>query len=640
MEKQEELKSKAARLQEILNPEKNLGNFEKNQLQNFSSNTQMHLDKQSELKEYLKSEIEGKKTADKLRKQLLNDQQQVNEDLEKAMQDLENFIEQTREKQLFSEDILQKLEEVQELLSQILPDSVRNNMQDKLKGHKLNPGEVKASLENILQNQSEFEQTLNKALAMLHKAKERQKLEEWKQQIDELYKKQSRLSKDIGDLDSDSKQTAELQNLKHSQFSISQKTRGLFNRMKSQSGDSPSLQKAHDDLPRESTLKDMKATEEHLSSKGSKGAKGGSAAKSASSAAKKLQSMIQSLTASSSQLNSSSINMNVGEIERLLNESLGLSDLLELIPQGQTRRTQQGWQSQVKNVYASCYQVSNWINQKLVKMGETNPFISNYLTSQSGLLTSVLKDISTIQKYNQHQSALSHSQNVSRELLKLLKLAQNLPSGSGGESGSGDQPQNEGSSGSMPNLADQLKGLSSQQLAVNQATSQLLKSILQSRSQSPPQQGQNGKGTPQQTGKTPQQLANQQGSLGQKLETMAENANEEGGASQKLRQLAEEARQMESLLRQGSLNSDIIKKQEGFQSRLLEASQSLKERGFKKERKGAQSQKNFSGVTGTARVKGIWIKFLELEKKRMRHLPLTKEEQQLLEKYYESLLIK
>jgi hypothetical protein len=222
-----------------------------------------------------------------------------------------------------------------------------------------------------------------------------------------------------------------------------------------------------------------------------------------------------------------------------------------------------------------------------------------------------------------------------------------------------------------------MKGMSGKQMAINQATQQLLQAMLEGRrigssgggqpggampggeqgqGGMPGQEGEGGQegtqGNPQGGGGqgregsqgqngSMQGLGNRQGELGERLETLAEALSEEGGgSSRKVRKLAEEARELEEAMREGRLTPDEMRKrQERFQSRLLEAANAMEERGMSEERKaeaaqGAAKDVAESSKAGEARL----LQLLREARRNAKELRLDGAQRRLLDEYYESLL--
>jgi hypothetical protein len=136
-------------------------------------------------------------------------------------------------------------------------------------------------------------------------------------------------------------------------------------------------------------------------------------------------------------------------------------------------------------------------------------------------------------------------------------------------------------------------------------------------------------------------MANKQGELGESLESLAESQGEEGGAARKLRALADEARRLEEDLRQGRITAEELKRrQDRFQSRLLEASNAMQERGQSQERQ-AQSGRGNPGQAPPAEnpaAEARLLRMLRDARRESKSMKLSEGQRKRLDEYYETLL--
>ena len=140
-----------------------------------------------------------------------------------------------------------------------------------------------------------------------------------------------------------------------------------------------------------------------------------------------------------------------------------------------------------------------------------------------------------------------------------------------------------------------------------------------------------------------QGMGNRQGELGESLEMLAEALSEEAGGTggtRKVRQLAQEAREIEAAMRAGRLTpEDLRRRQERFQSRLLEAANALEERGMSDERKAETRQGAVKDVAESpAAAEARLLKLLREARRGAKDLSLDPAQRRHLDEYYESLL--
>jgi hypothetical protein len=370
--------------------------------------------------------------------------------------------------------------------------------------------------------------------------------------------------------------------------------------------------------------------------------------------------------------------VDLAEAQELLQESLALSRLQILIRSGSARRQVEGWESDETALYGSVAQTAQWLNERVKLLAAKVPFLGPGLTTESRGLAADSREAARQYNWDIAEKSLRHNQNLSRELLKLLKMAQNSGQGSGSGSGSGSpgaQGQGgqggqggKGGQGQGGDLSGQLQGMSGKQMAINQATYQLLKAMMEGRSPGPGsgkgkgkpgENGQGGDGQPGSEGEANGQggeggngqggdgegsvggMANKQGELGESLETLAESLGEGGGSAQKIRSLADEARRLEEELRAGRISPEEMKRrQERFQSRLLEASNAMQERGQSESRQAETSRGRPGEVSGPSKAseEARMLQLLREARRNAKGLQLSEGQRKYLDEYYESLL--
>lgn len=651
------------------------------QLENLSKDLDRNIQNQTDLQKMLEEQAAQAKTKSDLMDQAIQEQMRMAEDMKGANDDLKKAMEQGQKNGLLSPELMEKMRKVQELLKEVLPDSLQKMMESKLQGQEVNEEELKAQLKEMLEKQAELSENLNRALAMLEQLKDRKHMEELKQALTELQAREKDLEKELQSGQAGAAQDSE-------QKAIQKESQKALSDFASQAAAKKELQEMNKKLQPGPVQKDMQDVRQALAaaskgkSKQERSAASASASKSAASAASKLGEMGEMLGEAMAGTESS---VDISEAQELLQESLALSRLQILIRSGSARRKAEGWESDEEALYGSVAQTAQWLNERVKALAAKVPFLGPALTTESRNLSAAAREAARQYTWDGAEKSLRHNQNLSRELLKLLKMAQNSGQGSGSGSGSGQpnasgQGEGQGESKGGGDLSGQLQGMSGKQMAINSATYQLLKAMMEGRQMGPGQQGgkqgQQGKpgGKPGksgeeggpggeapggESGRTGQDgqggqggksgsegegslggMANKQGELGESLETLAEKLGEEGGSAQKLRSLADEARRLEEDLRQGRLNpEEVRRRQERFQSRLLEASNAMQERGQSESRQAEAGRGRPTGISEAARAQETrLLQLLREARKGAKGLPLTEGQRKRLEEYYESML--
>ncbi len=627
----------------------------KAQLDELAKELDRNIANQTDLQKHLQEEFTQAKAKSDMMDQAIEEQMRMAQDMQSASQDLKKNMELGAKNGMLSPELMQKMKKVDELLREVLPDSLRQMMERKLQGQEVNQEELRQKLKEMLEKQAELVENLNRALAMLEQLRDRKRMQELKQSLEELKSREDHLSKDLQAGQGDKSQDAE-------QKSIQQVTQKALADFAAQASARKSLQEMNKRMSAIPVQKDMQAVREALAqsskspSSSNSASSSASAAKSAASASEKLSAMSQSLGEAMAGMENS---VDMGEVQELLQESLALSRLQILIRSGSAGRRSEGWEADEAGLYTTIAQTSEWLNGRVKQVAVKVPFIGSALLSASRNLTASSRETARLYSSEKADQTLKYTQNLSRELLKLIKMAQSSSgqgSGSGSGSSSGASSSNPGGSGEGQaggDLSSQLQGLSGKQMAINQATYQLLRSMLAGRQSGQGQsgagesgqaQGEGGKPNGMQGGEgasTLPGIANRQGELGEGLESMAEALGEEGGAGQKLRGLADQARQLEADMRQGRMTPEELRQQqERFQSRLLDASNAMQERG-QSEMRQAETRHGTALESSDAAKSASESRLIQIMReahKSSKGLSLSQAQRKYLEEYYESLL--
>lgn len=658
------------------------------QLDYAAKELQRNLEAQQDLKKLFQEEAYQEKSRRDLLEQSAQEQMRMAEDARKAIEDIQKTMEQSQKNGLLTPELADKMQKIQELLKEVLPDSLQKLMEQKLSGQDVDPRELRDQLQKVLGKPGELGENLSRALAMLEQLRDRKRMQELRQALGELEDRERDLARRIAS------GKGGPQSLEAEQKAIQEDMQRAMEDFARQAEGRKALEEAARDLEDGPARQDMQEAREALSHAGkeSQGAAKASRAKasaSAKSAADKLAAMQGSLAEAMAGMESS---VDLAVANELLHESLGLSRLQLLIRTGAARRAAEGWEDDEPALYAKVAQTSQWLNERVKTFAATIPFIGQALSTEARNFHLAAREAARNYTWEAGEKSLHYNQNLSRELLKLLKMAgQGGGEGAGGSSAGGSPGGKDGKGGkggeggSGGDLSGQLKGMSGKQMAINQATQQLLQAMLEGRrmgggqpgggqsggmpgdmqpgGQQPGGQqpggsmGQGGRpggrqgggqgdgggegGEPGGNGSLPG-LGNRQGELGERLETLAEALGEEagGGGATKVRKLAQEARELEESMREGRLApEEIRKRQERFQTRMLEAANALEERGMSEERKaeaGKGGPKEMAESAGAG--EGRLLRLLREARRSARELRLDESQRRVLDEYYESLL--
>ena len=173
--------------------------------------------------------------------------------------------------------------------------------------------------------------------------------------------------------------------------------------------------------------------------------------------------------------------VDISETQDLLQESLALSRLQMLIRSGSAKRQAEGWESDEAALYASVAQTAQWLNERVKVLAAKVPLWATPSPPNPAVWLRLRARPPGSIPGKRRKNPCRHNQNLSRELLKLLKMAQNSSQSGGSGSGSGNPSASGQSGGQGGDFQGQLQGMSGKQMAINTATYQLLKAMMEGR---------------------------------------------------------------------------------------------------------------------------------------------------------------
>ncbi len=631
IEKTMEQPEKGDKGNKVAPADKNKLAAEKTHLQDLKNEAKKNAENQKDLQGLFEDEKKQSAFKQQLQEQGAKDQLEVAKDLQQASEDLQKFMQKSMDNKLLSPELLDKMKKVRELTKELLSDSLKDLLREKMAGQEVNPEDLQKEMNKLMENREQLQQDIDRTLSMLQNLREMQKIESWKNRLEDLEEREKNVATTLA---------------RENQKKISEDSHKLLAELNKEADKQKMYADINEAFQKEKVTEDMQAAEELMSDNQKK-----TEAKQAAGKVQKKLAKMQKILAEATAEGGEGLEIDLSEIDNITQESLELMHLQNLIRSGKSQRQSEGWEGDEPSLYGSVEQVARYLQDHLKVLSGELPFVSPVLLSEVRQLQ--ITAAAAAKEYNGDKAdlALQHSENVSRELLKLLKFARNQQaSGNSGSSGKSKGQGKEGKEGSdgksgkngkgkkssgqgHGDFASQLKGMSGKQMAINQATTELLHAMMEARSQ--------GKSANSLSpGQSPQGMANQQGELGEQIEGLAEKDNAGGGSAQKLHQLAEQARNLEKELRQGRLNpEELQQKQQRFQTRLLEAANAMEERGESPEREaksyqGNASENQIANAMSPDKVRDL----LQAARKNAKNWKLDSNQRKIVEKYFETLM--
>jgi hypothetical protein len=659
---------------------------------------QRNLKEQKELQAFLQ-EKERTETAQRKRmEEAAKHAQRMEQDVQKAMDQMKEAMQKGMENGMLTPEILEKMDRVRELLAEVLDESEKQRLQRESQDQAPDAGDLQRAVRDMLEKKDGLRQDLERAIRMLEAMREVRALRELTGDVRDMEKEERALAAEMG---KDASQSPDEAQERAGEQEMLEKRLDKAMQEMDRLAKNPRMKSLNKETTKDNARKAkeaMQKTRDKLKKNDPDPNAKKAAQAGADLAAKHLQATAEDMEKALEKIDAGS---DMAEIRVVLEETLEFSRWIGQEGGFFPAHAKQGVDD------GGIARTSKWLAARMERLAAGRPFESEALRREASGLAAAADALSTAgtvgtaaeapPEYASVAAAYaglrSHARGAARELMKWLRQ----PEGGGGPEdgeGEGDSENGGGESGESgkEGMSGRMRGMSGKQMAANQMTQELLRSMLQERQQGgSPGQGAPGKGQagsqgrPQGSGGMPQgdgssggegqggqgdqggesggpgneggegsedgegmgknggragAAANAQQQIADALESMAEAADDAGGAARKLRQLAEEARLLERELRGERPDPAALKKrQEQFRSRLLEAANAMEERGQQQERR---AEAYAGGIAAPRNAPGLAFDSLATELRRhraeARKLPLSPEQRRRMEWYYERLL--
>ncbi len=168
---------------------------------------------------------------------LLEKQQAMNDVLNQVADAMQKAAEQMDQRAMFSPEVMQKMQQIQELVQKVITPEMRKALEKLAKSmQQPTEEEMRQALENFKMTQEMFERALDQTLNMLKQLEMAQKLDELTRRLDELGRQQEQLNQkmDQNTPESAAKNSEQQQKLSEEMKKIEQEMRKLAEQMQQQ----------------------------------------------------------------------------------------------------------------------------------------------------------------------------------------------------------------------------------------------------------------------------------------------------------------------------------------------------------------------------------------------------------------------
>jgi len=489
----------------------------------------------------------------------IDDQKALNDMIQNVADNYQQTIEQMQQNDAISQEMLQKMQKIQEIMESINSDELRAAMEKLQQSmEKMNPQDLRMAMENFQFNLKDFSEKIDQTLKLLQDIKNEQNLEKSLQIANEMKNMQEdtlRKTEDLSDVSSMSEQQ--------------QKIQEKLDALKEQ------MQKTLDDMQGSPDSQLQSDMEEMLSE-----LENGNLSES-------LQQSSQALSQNRKQ-----------QAMQKQNESLSqMSQMISKLEQMKESMAGSGMQGVVEAIQATIYRmlmISSEHSSKIKKIGnDPVPFVPSFINDYESIQIAMnllyqtpqvlfvlgqkfFTDLNTT--INAYRSLFTDIQNSNYSTHK--KHTKDIQAGINLivfdlMQAMNNMQQGEGMGEGMQSLLQSLQQMSSQQMMMNTLTQSLLQ-----------QMSANGNRVSNQMRQQLQDIAADEQRIADNLKRLLQTNPEAQKHSNTLNELAREIEDVARKIRQNNLNQSLIDQQNRIMSRLLEVQRSINKRDNSNQRKG------------------------------------------------------
>ena len=509
--------------------------------------------------------------------QLLEQQKALQEKLEKMQEDNARKDQRANEFDPQQERILEKQSQLQKLMNDVMSEELRQiyeQMQQLME--EMNPDELQEQLQEMELNHDAMEKELDRALEQFRQLEWETKMAETLDELKQLAEEQERLAEetDLGLLDSEE--------LKAKQDSLNARFNDLRN-------DLDQLEKDNQELANPNPMMDSSQEEQSIQDAMQEGSeqlekgKDKKASESQQSAAEQMQQLAERMEAMQQQAQEESESENMDDLRALLENVLTLSFDEELlmaelkatneqdpryVGHGQSQRSLRDASAMVEDsLFALSLRIPQLASAVNREIGLVNRHMDKAL---EGFGERQTPEIAMNQQY-----VMTSFNNLALLLDEVLQQMQQQQAQKQPGSGNCEKPGGTGSPSPSPKAGDMKKMQEALGKKLEQMKSQMGNQANQG------QAGQRGTGMSKELA----QMAAQQAALRKMAQEKARQLNEDGfGQGGEMQKIAEEMEELERDLVNRRVDEATLQRQQDLITRLLEAENAERMRGEKEER--------------------------------------------------------
>jgi len=545
---------------------------------------------------------------------VLEKQKQLEQSLEQVQQQLDQMIERMERNDLLSLETLQKYQDLQKLLNEVMSDELKELIEKLNKSaQQLDQELVRQAMEQLNFTQDEFLKNIEKTLNILKRLQIEQKLDELVKRAEQLLEQQTNLNEQMNPSASQDQQNQlakQQQELKNQAADLLSET----NQLKTNMGeflDMPSdkVEAALQQMEKEGLLDNMNRAKTRLQQGNMSGAQ-----QSGKMAQNSLSEMFDLLSSAKQDLIESQKQQVMAALRNISHKMLQLSQAQEnLANQSRGLNRNSPRINDVADKQQNLASALSRVTEELASLSQKTFFVSPQMGRAVGQsLQQMAEALAQLEARNTSAAARSQQRSMIslNEAIKQIMSAMNSLASASSASG-------------MEQLMQQLAQMAGQQQGINQQTLQL--------------------GMGQQMSLAQQaamaRLAAQQEALRKSMEQLAREYGERSDILGRLDQIGREMADVVNDLQQKKVSRRTINRQQRILQRLLDAQKSVRKQDYSRKRR-AQTAKKYLPTNPGNMPADLGERNLQIQRDLLKALKegYTRDYQELIRKYFEALM--
>ena len=514
---------------------------------------------------------------------LMKKQENLQKKMDQIDQKLQDITEKLQDNNAISPETMEQYKELQKLMREVNSPELRKAMEEMQKAmQQLSPEQIQQAMKQMKFNEEEFRKGIERTMNILKRLQAEQKTDALLKRAEKLAEQQEQLAKKTENTNPSNqaeKKTNELENkaLQQDLKDMAKELKDLEQLMKDLAQQMPmkELEKAKEELAEQETSQEMQEASDEMQ----KGDMNKSAQKQ-KKAAQNVKKFAQQMKKLKQEMKKNMNKEAIRQMQKSLQDALSMSKQEEAQKQktesldfnsNQLQKAAQD-QSQLQDQLANMAAQMMQLAQKTTKV---SPEMVKEMSNAMQEMQKASEQLSQRNPSNAAQSQMAAMSSLNKASIQMQDALNKMKGeGDGSCDNPGGQGQAKAGSGGM---MQQLQKMAGMQQQINSGM---------------PQPGQDGSLSPQQQQQLAR-LAGQQGKAQQAMEELAKQQTDPTGKRKSLgdlKKIADEMREIVADMESGIITPETRRRQERILSRLLDASRSMNERDYDKDRESRGGQ--------------------------------------------------